>query len=552
MLSTSVVCKGMKIVDKTIIETNEEKCMGCNKCIAMCPVNANNAKVVDGENKIFTDDVRCIHCGECIKVCDHDARTFGDDTEEFMDRLRKGARIAVLAAPAVRNNFDDYRRLFGFLKQQGASAFYDVSFGADITTWAYLKAIKERNLSTIIAQPCPVIVSYIEHFKPQLIPYLAPIHSPALCAAVYLKKYRHIPDEIAFLSPCIGKTVEFQDENTEGLIRYNVTYSKLKEYMKRNAISLGAYQPVDFDERPCDLGFAFSRPGGLRENVEYYAGSDVWVKQVEGVEEVCHYLSEYEERVQLGKRTPLLVDILNCKHGCNQGTATDGDTHIDDVDFRTNQSKKEFLKRNPDPDGLLTFKEFDKTLKLNDFSRKYTNYSHRVSNASEKEIEKVFEQLGKDSEALQKVNCYACGYGNCHKFATAVANGNNDVVNCINYSRTKLKNGREEFDGLFLSLEEQLEQMNMKLETVKNSATNLNAIAMQTKIISINASIESAHAGHYGDGFAVVAQEIRSLANKSEQLIGDNQDNQASLLRDIKTFEKHIGDIKEKIDLALE
>ncbi len=539
-------------MNNAIIETNEEKCMGCNKCVAMCPVNANNAKIVDGQNKIFINDVRCIHCGECIKVCDHDARTFADDTEEFMERLRKGARISVLAAPAIRNNFDDYRKLFGFLKQQGVPAFYDVSFGADITTWAYLKAIKEKNLSTVIAQPCPVIVSYIEHFKPQLIPYLAPIHSPALCAAVYLKKYRRISDEIAFLSPCIGKVVEFNDENTEGLIRYNVTYSKLKEYMKEHSISLGGYPVTDFDESPCDLGFTFSRPGGLRENVEYYAGNDVWIRQVEGIEEACHYLGEYEERVQIGKKMPLLVDILNCKHGCNQGTATEDDTYIDDVDYRTNQTKKEFLAQNPEPKGLRTFAEFDKNLSLDDFVRNYTNHSHKVTNASEYEIQTVFEQLGKDTEALRKVNCFACGYGSCHKFATAVANGNNDVVNCINYSRTKLKNGREEFDVLFRSLEEQLAQMNQKLDAVKSSATNLNAIAMQTKIISINASIESAHAGHYGDGFAVVAQEIRSLANKSEELIGNNQESQTSLVRDIQTFEKHISDIKEKIDIALE
>ncbi len=81
---------------------------------------------------------------------------------------------------------------------------------------------------------------------------------------------------------------------------------------------------------------------------------------------------------------------------------------------------------------------------------------------------------------------------------------------------------------------------------------DLNQIAMQTKIISINATIESAHAGQYGKGFSVVSSEIKSLANKSEQIIEYNQTNHDSLLNDIQDFEKFVCDIKEKIDKALQ
>jgi ferredoxin len=66
---------------KSIINTDEQKCMGCNKCIAKCPVNANDAKVVDGKNKIHINALRCIQCGECIRVCDHGARYYSDDTD---------------------------------------------------------------------------------------------------------------------------------------------------------------------------------------------------------------------------------------------------------------------------------------------------------------------------------------------------------------------------------------------------------------------------------------------------------------------------------------
>ena len=70
------------------IYLNEEKCVGCNKCITNCPVTgANIAYLVDGNNKIKVNTEKCIHCGKCIKVCDHNARDYKDDTERFFHRF---------------------------------------------------------------------------------------------------------------------------------------------------------------------------------------------------------------------------------------------------------------------------------------------------------------------------------------------------------------------------------------------------------------------------------------------------------------------------------
>ena len=129
------------------IIVDEEKCVGCNKCIRNCIVfDANFARVVGKENKVAVNPDKCVLCGKCIEVCDHEARDFTDDTEVFFEDLQKGDKISVIAAPAIRANFEKYENLFGLLKSKGVDVIYDVSFGADITTWAYLKAIKEFNL----------------------------------------------------------------------------------------------------------------------------------------------------------------------------------------------------------------------------------------------------------------------------------------------------------------------------------------------------------------------------------------------------------------------
>jgi methyl-accepting chemotaxis protein len=54
------------------------------------------------------------------------------------------------------------------------------------------------------------------------------------------------------------------------------------------------------------------------------------------------------------------------------------------------------------------------------------------------------------------------------------------------------------------------------VEEVGNIIRSVNGIAEQSKILAVNASIEAAKAGEYGSGFAVVAQEVKDLAQQSK------------------------------------
>jgi len=99
--------------------------------------------------------------------------------------------------------------VFGYLKSLGVSHIYPVSFGADITTWTYIKYIKQTGKTGLISQPCPAIVNYIEKYQPELIPMLMPLQSPMMDEAIYLKKYQGVKEELVFLSPCIAKKASF-------------------------------------------------------------------------------------------------------------------------------------------------------------------------------------------------------------------------------------------------------------------------------------------------------------------------------------------------------
>ena len=76
----------------------------------------------------------------------------------------------------------------------------------------------------------------------------------------------------------------------------------------------------------------------------------------------------------------------------------------------------------------------------------------------------------------------------------------------------------------------------------------INDIAYQTNLLSMNAMIESAHAGNFGNGFAVVANEIRKLAENSTK----SSKNIKVLIKDVLTLIEQLSKASEIEDKSFE
>ena len=74
-----------------------------------------------------------------------------------------------------------------------------------------------------------------------------------------------------------------------------------------------------------------------------------------------------------------------------------------------------------------------------------------------------------------------------------------------------------------------IDLVNSRIDQLSQAAALIDQIAAQTNLLSMNASIEAAHAGDAGKGFAVVAEEIRKLATSA----GDNAQTIGDALSDI-------------------
>ncbi|MFP4024273.1 MAG: [Fe-Fe] hydrogenase large subunit C-terminal domain-containing protein [Thiohalospira sp.] len=493
----------------TIVEILKDKCNLNYSCVRVCPVNAIEVKVNRDYARVIPE--RCIGCGSCTSVCPEDAIRFRDSKEETKKILRSKAKKVAIVAPSISGEFHDitdYRKFVQMIKHLGFDYVNEVSFGADIIALKYAELFKNFKGKYYISTACPVVVSHVQKFQPELIENLAPLVSPMVATAKIARNLYGDEIKVVYIGPCIESKNEALLDKGAGKIDAVLTFIELRELFNEFKIHESTLEYSEFDPPIGYKGSLFPIANGLLQAADI--SEDLLEGNVitaEGKNNMLNAIRQFHEEIDTIKKHFNLYYCEGCLMG--PGTSRGGKKYIRHT--RVTEYAKKRLKN-------FDISKWEKEIKKYwdiDYSKTFFNDDQRIETPSEEKIQEVLKAIGKENKD-PNLGCNACGYNTCRDFAIAVSKGLAKIDMCLTFS---LRNRHDYIKAL--------KTTNEKLAQTQNALKESEKVARKEKEAAQEASdIINTMLQKLPTGVVIIDQNLKIIQSNNSfiDLLGEEAD----------------------------